>query len=45
LVALLKTIISHEEEKGKRIDAHVVTWRGMMTKVRSCMSLLYPPIA
>lgn len=32
--SLLKTIMAHEEEEGKKIDAHVVTWRGMMTKVR-----------
>ena len=31
--SLLKTIISHEQETGTRIDAKVVTWRGMMTKV------------
>ncbi|KAI1477197.1 protein RAI1 [Daldinia eschscholtzii] len=33
--SLLKTIIAHEEEEGKKIDAHVVTWRGMMTKIMS----------
>ncbi|KAG6014773.1 decapping endonuclease targeting mRNA [Claviceps pusilla] len=33
LDSLLKTIIAHEKETGKKIDAHVVTWRGMMTKV------------
>ena len=33
LVSLLKTIKAHEEEEGKKIDAQVVTWRGMMTKV------------
>ena len=33
LVSLLKAIRAHEEEEGKKIDAHVVTWRGMMTKV------------
>lgn len=25
--------MAHEEEEGKKIDAQVVTWRGMMTKV------------
>lgn len=35
LDSLLKTIISHEEEEGKKIDAEVVTWRGMMTKIMS----------
>lgn len=34
LDSLLRTIISHEKETGKRIDANLVTWRGMMTKVR-----------
>lgn len=33
LDSLLKTIISHEQEEGKKIDAQLVTWRGMMTKV------------
>ncbi|KAK7751282.1 decapping endonuclease targeting mRNA [Diatrype stigma] len=32
LDSLLKTIIAHEEQEGKRIDAHIVTWRGMITK-------------
>lgn len=25
--------MSHEKETGKKIDAHFVTWRGMMTKI------------
>ena len=25
--------MNHERKTGKPIDAHVVTWRGMMTKV------------
>ncbi|KAM3466026.1 hypothetical protein MY5147_005146 [Beauveria neobassiana] len=33
LDSLLTTIMSHEKETGKRIDAHFVTWRGMMTKI------------
>ncbi|KAI1072505.1 hypothetical protein LB507_003249 [Fusarium sp. FIESC RH6] len=33
LNSLLKTIIAHEQETGKKIDANVVTWRGMMTKI------------
>ncbi|TQV92144.1 hypothetical protein V2A60_004443 [Cordyceps javanica] len=33
LDSLLTTIVSHEKETGKRIDAHFVTWRGMMTKI------------
>ncbi|KAL6849377.1 decapping endonuclease targeting mRNA [Amphichorda felina] len=32
LDSLLKTIMAYEEEQGKKIDANVVTWRGMMTK-------------
>ncbi len=36
LDSLLKTIIAHEKETQKKIDAQVVTWRGMMTKVRRC---------
>ncbi|KAI0157808.1 RAI1 like PD-XK nuclease-domain-containing protein [Xylariaceae sp. FL1272] len=35
LDSLLKTIAAHEREEGKKIDAHVVTWRGMMTKIMS----------
>jgi len=36
LDSLLKTIMSHEQTTGEPIDAHVVTWRGMLTKV--CIS-------
>ena len=32
LDSLLETIASHEKEHGQPIDAHVVTWRGMLTK-------------
>lgn len=35
LDSLLKTIAAHEKEEGKKIDANIVTWRGMMTKVGS----------
>lgn len=34
LDALLDTIQAHEEQKGKRVEADIITWRGMMTKVR-----------
>lgn len=34
LDGLLKTIAAHEQETRQPIDAHVVTWRGIMTKVR-----------
>ncbi|KAK4451876.1 Dhp1-interacting protein Din1 [Podospora aff. communis PSN243] len=33
LDSLLETIANHERETGKAIDAHVVTWRGMLTKI------------
>ncbi|KAJ0355506.1 hypothetical protein COL154_000245 [Colletotrichum chrysophilum] len=33
LGSLLKTIKAHEEETGQKIDAQIVTWRGMMTKI------------
>jgi RAT1-interacting protein len=33
LDSLLQAIMHHEKETGKPIDAHIVTWRGMMTKV------------
>ncbi|KAH8768636.1 protein RAI1 [Hyaloscypha sp. PMI_1271] len=32
LDSLLKTIIAHEQELGKAVEADLVTWRGMMTK-------------
>lgn len=35
LDSLLKTMVAHEKEEGKKIDADIVTWRGMMTKVNS----------
>jgi RAT1-interacting protein len=30
--ALLETIEKHEGQIGKKVDADIVTWRGMMTK-------------
>lgn len=33
LDSLLKTIMHHEKETKKKIDANVVTWRGVLTKV------------
>ncbi|KAK3296927.1 RAI1 like PD-XK nuclease-domain-containing protein [Chaetomium fimeti] len=33
LDSLLKTIASHEQQTGGPIDAHIVTWRGMLTKI------------
>jgi RAT1-interacting protein len=33
LDSLLKTLIAQEKETGKRTEADVITWRGMMTKV------------
>ncbi|TFB02024.1 Decapping nuclease RAI1 [Trichoderma ghanense] len=32
LDSLLKAIVLHEQETGTKIDAKMVTWRGMMTK-------------
>lgn len=34
LDSLLRTIIAHEQEQGKKIDSKLVTWRGMITKVQ-----------
>lgn len=34
LDSLLKTIMAHEKQTGKKIDAQIVTWRGCITKVR-----------
>jgi RAT1-interacting protein len=39
LDSLLKTIIAHEQELGKPVEADVITWRGMMTKVTSNFDL------
>ncbi|KAJ5902471.1 RAI1-domain-containing protein [Penicillium taxi] len=33
LDALLETIIAQEKESGKKCDADIITWRGMMTKI------------
>ncbi len=33
LDSLLRTIADYEKGAGEPIDAHVVTWRGMLTKV------------
>lgn len=35
LDSLLKTIMHHEQQTGKKIDSQVVTWRGIITKVRA----------
>lgn len=35
LDGLLKTVMMHERTTNEAIDAHIVTWRGMMTKVPS----------
>ncbi|KAI0471083.1 RAI1-domain-containing protein [Xylariaceae sp. FL0804] len=35
LDSLLATIMAHEREEGKKIDAQLVTWRGMLTKIMS----------
>jgi RAT1-interacting protein len=34
LDSLLKTIAAHEEQTGQRVEADIITWRGMMTKAR-----------
>jgi RAT1-interacting protein len=33
LDSLLKTIMAHEQKTGSRVEANIITWRGMMTKV------------
>lgn len=38
LDALLKTIVALEGETGKKCEADIVTWRGMMTKVCDCIA-------
>ena len=39
LDALLDTIISLEKDTGKKCEADIITWRGMMTKVNSSMRI------
>jgi RAT1-interacting protein len=36
LDALLETIQAHETKCAEKVDANIVTWRGMMTK-ESCL--------
>ncbi|KAI1008038.1 Decapping nuclease [Podosphaera aphanis] len=31
--SLLKTLIDHEQKTGLKAEAHIITWRGMMTKL------------
>lgn len=31
--SLLRTIMAHEQRTGQKIDAQIVTWRGIVTKV------------
>lgn len=33
LDGLLKTVMAHEQQSGTKVDAQILTWRGMMTKV------------
>ncbi|KAK2073715.1 hypothetical protein P8C59_007971 [Phyllachora maydis] len=35
LDSLLKTVMHHEQQTGKEVDAHIMTWRGIMTKIMS----------
>ncbi|KAE8446141.1 Protein rai1 [Mollisiaceae sp. DMI_Dod_QoI] len=37
LDSLLKTIIAHEQKEGKRTEADIITWRGMMTKIMAAL--------
>lgn len=39
LDGLLKTVINLEQSTGKRCEADIITWRGMMTKVNSSAQL------
>lgn len=36
LDSLLRTIVELEKERGEKVEAHVITWRGMMTKLMAC---------
>ncbi|KJZ74176.1 Protein RAI1 [Hirsutella minnesotensis 3608] len=37
LDSLLRVIMAHEQKTGTKIDADVVTWRGMMTKIMAVL--------
>ncbi|PSS10595.1 hypothetical protein M430DRAFT_21950 [Amorphotheca resinae ATCC 22711] len=37
LDSLLKTIMAHEQKTGSRVEANIITWRGMMTKLMSAI--------
>lgn len=37
LEALLETIIALEKDTGKKCEADIITWRGMMTKVNDML--------
>lgn len=45
LDALLDTVAALEKETGKRCEADVITWRGMMTKVSYKLQALIPRLA
>lgn len=34
LDGLLDAVVAHETQKGSKLETDIVTWRGMMTKVR-----------
>jgi RAT1-interacting protein len=38
LDALLDTVVALEENTGSKCEADIITWRGMMTKVRAVVS-------
>jgi RAT1-interacting protein len=42
LDGLLDAIVAHEKEKGSKLDIDIITWRGMMTKVRGLCTGLVP---
>jgi RAT1-interacting protein len=39
LDSLLKTIMALEQKEGKAVEADIITWRGMMTKVSPNVTL------
>jgi RAT1-interacting protein len=40
LDTLLEAIAAHEQSTMQRIDAHVITWRGVLTKVWQSLAIL-----
>jgi len=43
LDSLLESLMKYEQEKEKRVDVDIVTWRGMLTKIMTVRVLPFIP--